>query len=80
MHASTKPKYIVQLIQAHTRLSAPQTETETETLFTSSQNLMQVLLFSSRLFLNLSSYSQMVTAESEIYFYNENVALLSSKL
>lgn len=60
-------EYIVLLIQAHTQLSTPQTETET--LFTSSPNLMQVLLFSSCLFLkNLSSYSKMVTAESESTF------------
>lgn len=72
MHASTKHEYMALLLQAHTLLFILQTETET--LFTSSQNLMQVMLI---LFMPLL---KLITAESEIYFYNENVAFLSSKL
>lgn len=59
------------LLQAHTQLFTLQTETEI--LFTSSQNLMQVLLIFFMPLLKLT------TPESEIYFYNENVAFLSSK-
>lgn len=72
MHASTKHEYMELLLQAHTQLFTLQTGTET--LFTSSQNLMQVLLI---FFMPLL---KLITAQSEIYFYNENVALLSSKL
>lgn len=70
MHASTKHEYMVLLLQARTQLFTLQTEI----LFTSSQNLMQVLLI---FFVPLL---KLITPESEIYFYNENVAFLSSKL
>lgn len=72
MHPNTKHEYMVLLLQAHTQFFTLQTETET--LFTSSQNLMWVLLIFSMSLLKL------IAAESEIYFYNENVAFLSSKL